>query len=73
MRALADTLETRNDSNDWAKNLVNYLSNDPEELKLFLGRPLYKHRLPLQREFCAYATLGDRKRASRPNHRKKAR
>ena len=47
MTALADTLETRNDSNDWAKNLVNYLSNDPEELKLFLGRPLYKHRLQL--------------------------
>ena len=43
MRSLADTLETSNDSNDFAKNLVNYLPNHPEEFQQFLGRPLQKH------------------------------
>ena len=40
MRSLADTLETSDDSNDSAKNLVNYLPNDPEGFQQFLGRPL---------------------------------
>jgi len=40
MRALADSLETSDDSNDSAKTLANYLSNDSEEFQQFLGRPL---------------------------------
>ena len=46
MRALADTLEASDGSNDSAETLANYLSNGPEEFQQFLGRTLWKHQLP---------------------------